>query len=218
MKNIPKITIKFAQSLDGKIASKTGDSKWISSKKSRKFAHSLRAKHDAVLVGINTVLNDDPMLNVRYVKGKNPIRVVLDSGLKLPITSKIVKSADKISTIVVGTLENGRMIEKLNNKGINVIILKNNKTKGVDLKDLCRVLNKLGIKSLLVEGGQGIITSFIKERLADTIIAVTAPIIIGGGVSFAGDLGIKNVRSSYKLKLKKIRQKTPDLITEYKIN
>src|SRR5215468_6514226 len=96
----PRVTIKFAQSLDGRIATSSGDSKWISSPQSLKFAHRLRAEHDAILVGIGTVLADDPHLNVRLVKGRDPVRVVVDSRLRIPVNSKLLTEADSRRTII----------------------------------------------------------------------------------------------------------------------
>lgn len=170
----PFVTIKFAQSLDGKIATKNGVSQWISNQKTLEFAHKLRAENDAILIGINTVLKDNPTLNTRLVEGKNPIRVILDSGLKIPFDSKIVLSAKKIKTFI--------FTSSLDDEKIN--ILKNNKIKifkleKILLKDVLKILYENNVKKLLVEGGSQIITSFIEENLFDKINIVIAPILIG---------------------------------------
>src|SRR4030065_2548316 len=100
-KSIPQVTLKFAQTLDGRIATVTGDSKWISSLKSRRFAHKLRSQHDAVLVGVNTVLKDDPLLNLRLVKGKNPLKIIVDSRLRTPLTARVLKNGPKKTILAV---------------------------------------------------------------------------------------------------------------------
>src|SRR3972149_2103989 len=112
----PKVTLKFARTLDGYIATKTGDSKWISSPESRKFAHRLRSQHDAVLVGVNTVLKDNPRLDVRLVKGKNPVKVILDSRLRTPLKAKLLQRRAKNTIVAVtkkASLRQVKQFEKL---------------------------------------------------------------------------------------------------------
>src|SRR3989304_5529334 len=114
----PSVAVKFAQTLDGYIATVTGDSKWISSPESRRFAHRLRAQHDAVLVGINTVLKDDPRLDVRLVKGKNPLKVILDGKLRTPLSAKVVKLRPAKTIIVATTRASRRKIRQFEKQGV----------------------------------------------------------------------------------------------------
>ncbi|MCI0530406.1 MAG: RibD family protein [candidate division Zixibacteria bacterium] len=179
----PSVTIKFAQSLDGRIATLSGDSKWISGPKARAFAHRLRSQHQAVLVGINTVLKDNPRLTVRLAKGKNPVKVILDSRLRVPLSAHVVRHGSRGRTIVAVTKQAPlSKIRKLQAKGLKILLIPSGKEGGVSLKRLLAELKKAGIQSVLVEGGAKVITSFLKERLAYRLIVITAPKIIGKGI------------------------------------
>lgn len=186
----PFVTLKFAQTLDGRIATRTGDSKWISSPESRQLAHRLRSQHDAVLVGVNTVLKDNPRLDVRLVKGKNPVKVILDSQLRTPLKAKLLQRRAK-NTIVAVTKKAGlQRVKQFEKLGVKVLIVASDKNGQVDLKQLLLQLREMGIKKLLVEGGGKIITSFLRQRLADRMVVITAPKIIGQGIdSVANFLG-----------------------------
>ena len=209
----PYITIKFAQTLDGKIAAVDGSSRWISSPESRKFAHRLRAENDAVLVGIGTVLKDDPSLTARLAKGRNPARVILDSKLRTPFNSKIAKKARSTKTIIItGKNTPGRKIRKFEKKGIKFLISSNPKRGNISIDAAIRLLYKNGMKKILVEGGRDIITSFLRAGLADRIIAVISPKILGNGKESIGELGIKNIKGALKIKPEKIIKAGGDLI------
>ena len=209
----PYITVKFAETLDGKIAAKDGSSRWISSILGRKFAHRLRAENDAVLVGIGTVLRDDPSLTVRLARGRNPIRVIVDASLRIPYSSKIVKEANRAKTIIFAAKKApAQKIKKLQKKGIEVLILKKGKESALHMAEVISELYGKGVKKILVEGGKGVITSFLKERLADEIIAVISPKILGEGRESVGDLCISNIKKALKLKLKNAGRLGEDLI------
>jgi diaminohydroxyphosphoribosylaminopyrimidine deaminase/5-amino-6-(5-phosphoribosylamino)uracil reductase len=215
---IPFVTLKFAQTLDGRIATATGDSKWISSEPSLKWAHRLRSLHDAVLVGVGTVLKDDPQLTVRLVQGRNPTRVVADSRLRIPLNSKILKDLESAPAFIAATSQAD--IEKtfaLNVMGIEVLTTREDSEGMVDLKELLRQLGRRNISSVLVEGGATTITSFIRQGLADKIVAIIAPRIMGRGVEAVGDLGILNVGRALKLSFDKIYRKGEDLIIEARV-
>ena len=177
-KNLPFVTLKFACSLDGKIATVGGESKWISGEESRKFAHHLRDINDAILVGVGTIWADDPSLTTRLVEGKNPIRVIVDSNARTPIDSKVVN--DKSARTIVAVTENAppENISELKNRGVEIICAGNGKC--VDLKILMRELAEREITSVLVEGGGTIHFSMLKENLVDKVLAFVAPKIIGG--------------------------------------
>ncbi len=189
---LPYVTVKYAQSLDGRIATSTGSSRWISSPESLKFAHRLRATHDAVLIGAGTANNDDPLLTVRHVRGRNPIRVILSGSGKLRKNLKIFRSNE--ARTIVATSSNHKFPS-----GVEVLKLSSG-SKGVDLLSLLRKLAEVGITSILVEGGADVITRLLDARLVDRLICVTCPIIIGEGISAVGKLGVKTIAESLKLK------------------
>ena len=212
---MPFVTVKFAQTLDGRIATATGDSKWISSEASLKWAHRLRSLHDAVLVGVGTVLKDDPQLTVRLVKGRNPLRIVADSKLRTPLNSKMLKEQEVAPTVIAAT-EQGD-IEKmfaLSVMGVEVVTIEEDKEGMVELKDMLKKLGERNISSILVEGGATTITSFIRQGLADKIVAIIAPKLMGKGIETVGDLGMREVNRTLKLTFEKVYRKDEDVVIE----
>ncbi|MCX7634217.1 MAG: bifunctional diaminohydroxyphosphoribosylaminopyrimidine deaminase/5-amino-6-(5-phosphoribosylamino)uracil reductase RibD [Syntrophales bacterium] len=209
---IPYVTVKFAQSIDGRIATKTGSSRWISSPPSLRFAHELRRAHDAVLVGVGTVLADDPELTVRLVKGRSPLRLVVDSRLRLSPEAKVVTDG-KAPTMVVTTPDAPEgMRGALMARGIEVLTVAAAPDGQVDLKALLAVLGKRGITSLLVEGGSAVLTTVIKERLADRLIIVVAPKLVGDGLPPVGDLGIVTMDEALHFPQAVVRRRGVDTI------
>ncbi len=189
----PYVILKIAQTLDGKIATSSGDSKWITSKKSREYAHRLRSEVDAVIVGGNTVRTDNPQLTVRNVKGKNPYRIIVSNSLKFPSNSHLITNNKDIQTIIATS--NKKIPISLSQKKSNLIWWQINKNSsgGLDFKDLIQKANDFGIKSILVEGGAQITTAFLKKELFDKLIVITAPKIIGAGVDSINDIGILKI-------------------------
>ena len=164
----PWVIIKWAQSADGFLARKD-KKRWITNSKSRKDVHKLRRKVQAILVGINTVLADDPMLTARPNTGKQPVRVVLDSQLKIPLNCNLIKTAKKTPVCIFTTTDRA----KIKQKGVEIV--KVGKYKGrINLKAVLAELGKRNIQQLLVEGGKKVITSFLKQNLADEIIIYTS--------------------------------------------
>jgi diaminohydroxyphosphoribosylaminopyrimidine deaminase/5-amino-6-(5-phosphoribosylamino)uracil reductase len=200
----PSITLKGAVSLDGKIASVSGASKWITGKQSRRKVHQMRAEADAILTGINTILKDDPLLTCRipHEKIKTPVRIVLDSKGKIPLTSKIINTAHKIKTIVAATEAISKnKIKKLKEKHIDIIISKK-KAGRIFLPPLMLKLGEMGISNILVEGGAEVFWSFLKYKLADKIIIFRAPVLLGGkrAPSLIGGKGFAQISEAVKLK------------------
>lgn len=209
----PFTALKYAMTLDGKIASCTGDSKWITSEESRNHVHELRRKYAGIMVGIQTVLCDNPMLNCRIDKGVDPVRIILDSALRIPMESNIVKTADRIRTIVAysslneadmhNPADNKELIKKkeaLESHGIEVIGTYGSRY--VDLKQLMKKLGEMKIDSVLIEGGARVNASALEAGIVNKIYAYMAPkIIMGEGASSPiGGKGIEMMSNAILLK------------------
>jgi diaminohydroxyphosphoribosylaminopyrimidine deaminase/5-amino-6-(5-phosphoribosylamino)uracil reductase len=168
----PWVIIKWAQSKDGFLA-RTDKKRWITNSKSRKDAQGLRRKAQAILVGVNTVLADDPILTARPDTGKQPLRIVLDSRLKIPLNCNLIKTVKKAPVLVFTTQKNNTKIPILKKKGIKVIAVSSTNGK-CNLENVLTKLGKRDVQQILVEGGEKIITSFLKRKLADEIIIYTS--------------------------------------------
>jgi diaminohydroxyphosphoribosylaminopyrimidine deaminase/5-amino-6-(5-phosphoribosylamino)uracil reductase len=210
---LPYVTLKFAQTLDGRIAAASGHSRWISSPSSLRFAHRLRAIHDAILVGAGTILADNPELTCRLVRGRDPLRIVVDSHLRL--SPDAVVFSDGKRTLAAATrhvpAEKRRLLEK---KGIEVLEVGRNSEGRVDLRELMMLLGKREISSLLVEGGAAVATSFLKENLADRLIVILAPKIVGVGIDAVGDLGIRRIDNALGFSFHRVTRSGADLILD----
>lgn len=179
---LPFVIMKTAMTLDGKIAAHTGDSKWITNELSRKYVHKIRNKVSAIMVGIGTVLADDPMLTTRLEdkEGADPIRVIIDSNGRIPLEAKVLNIDSEAKTIIAVTEKASKeKIKKIESKGAEVLIIpeKNNK---VDLKYLMKELGERDIDSILLEGGSTLNYSALNEGIVDKVISFIAPKIIGG--------------------------------------
>jgi diaminohydroxyphosphoribosylaminopyrimidine deaminase/5-amino-6-(5-phosphoribosylamino)uracil reductase len=216
---IPYVTVKFAQTLDGRIAAAGGSSRWIASPPSLKLAHKLRAAHDAILVGVSTVLKDNPELTTRLVKGRNPLRVILDSTLRIPLDAKVLKNQDKAKTLVASTPRAAKQkLAALKKMGIEVLTIPPDKDGRVDLKNMLKTLGERDITSLLVEGGGAVITSFLRLNLVDKLVAIIAPKILGKGTDAVGDLNITDLSKAFKLTFDKVYRSGEDIVVEGRIN
>ncbi|MBQ3337409.1 MAG: bifunctional diaminohydroxyphosphoribosylaminopyrimidine deaminase/5-amino-6-(5-phosphoribosylamino)uracil reductase RibD [Selenomonadaceae bacterium] len=199
-KNLPFVTMKFACSLDGKIATVGGESKWISGEASRKFTHHLRDINDAILVGVGTVLKDNPSLTTRLVEGKNPVRVIVDSNARTPLNSTVVTDKSAQTIIAVTSNAPNEKISALKNFGVEIIFAGDGER--VDLKILMSELARREITSVLVEGGGTIHFSMLKEKLVDKIFAFVAPKILGGENSLTAVAGAGFEKLSDAVELK----------------
>jgi len=216
---LPLVTLKFAQTLDGRIATATGDSQGISSVPFRRLAHRLRAANDAVMVGIDTVLADNPRLTVRLVKGRNPSRVVLDSRLRTPLDAEVVQNREAAPTIIATTSQaDEKKVSHLRETGIEVLVTRQDEAGKVDLRQLLGMLGERGFSSVLVEGGAGVITSFLRRNLADKMVIAVAPKIMGKGIEAVGELNIREVSQALKLSFQKTYRVGEDLVIEARIN
>ncbi len=216
---VPFVTLKFAQTIDGRIATAGGQSHWISSEPSLKFVHRLRSFHDAILIGVDTLLRDDPELTVRLVRGRSPLRVIADSRLRTPPGAKVLKNQNTAKTIIATTISAGE--EKRSpfaDMGIETVVTAQDAGGHVDLEKLFIELGKRNISSVLVEGGAAIITSLLKAKLPDRLVIITAPKIMGKGIEAVGNLDIRDMDEVIGLSYSKILRKNNDLIIDGKIS
>jgi len=219
-KGLPYVIIKWAMSLDGKIATATGESKWITNEESRQYVHKLRGQVDGILVGINTVLNDDPLLTCRLKDGRNPRRIIIDSNAAIPLKSRLLKTIHQSELIIaVSNSASQTNIERLQERGC-VVIKTKNKDNQVDMKELFLKLGSMKLTNILVEGGSRIITTVLEERLADKIMVFIAPIIIGGSGDKSPILGEGVVAIDDAIKIHDIaeRRLLDDIIIEGIVN
>ncbi|MBW2988875.1 bifunctional diaminohydroxyphosphoribosylaminopyrimidine deaminase/5-amino-6-(5-phosphoribosylamino)uracil reductase RibD [Candidatus Woesearchaeota archaeon] len=212
-KKRPFVVVKAAMSLDGQIATRTGDSKYITGREARKLVHELRSSYDAVMVGSNTVIKDNPLLDVRLVKGRNPVKIVVDTKLKTPISSRIVSNDPSKLIIATSSSAPKSKIRRFMQKGAYVLVVG---TKGgkIDLKELMKELGKREICSILVEGGAELNAEAIKSGIADKVLFFISPQFIGSGLSALGNLGIDKVDRSIKLKSLDYRKVGRDILIE----
>lgn len=190
----PFVTLGYAQTLDGRLATSTGSSQWISAPESLRFSHELRAEHDAIMVGAGTACKDNPRLTVRLVAGQNPLRVVVDSTLRTPITAAVLADEAAPGTVFAVTdRAPATKRDKVSALGANVLCLPTDVRGRVDLVALLAALHDRGVGSVLVEGGAGMITGLLGARLVDRLVVCIAPKILGAGIEAVGDLGIREL-------------------------
>jgi len=209
---LPYVTLKIAQSLDGRIATATGNSQWITSEAARTLAHRIRSQNDAIVVGIGTVLADDPQLTVRLVKGKDPVRIVLDSRLRIPMTSQLLNAQHAHNTIIATVSDDPEKIKRIKDRGAHVWLIEKDDQGQVSLSQLLKKIAGARMASVMVEGGARVATSFFRQHLVDHLILALAPKILGAGIEAIGDLGIQQVDDAIELKNLKIKKSTPDLV------
>lgn len=213
-KSRPHVILSAAISIDGKIATRLGDSK-LSSKKDKIRLHRLRSKVDAILVGKNTIDRDDPLLTVRYVKGKNPTRIILDSQGTISVNSKILQTCNKVPTIIAVSKKISKVnLQKLKRFPVEIIMTGEN---SVNIKSLMNNLNKRKINTVLVEGGGTINWQFIQNNLFDEILITITPFIIGGidAITFVQGRGFDKIIKSPRLRLNTIKRLENYLVLHY---
>jgi len=198
---LPYVTLKSAASIDGKTATVTGESRWITGEEARLDVHHFRHQHDGIMVGVNTVLKDNPSLTTRLVEGgKNPIRIILDTHLRTPLDAKIITDQKAPTWIITGADVDRKREIQLSELGIEVMKMESQK---ISIKEMLAALGKRGITSLFVEGGAEVHGSFLKERAFQQIITYIAPKLIGGKnapASFGGQ-GIEQIGDAVSLNI-----------------
>jgi len=213
-KSRPHVILSAAISIDGKIATRLGDSK-LSSKKDKIRLHRLRSKVDAILVGKNTIHRDDPLLTVRYVKGKNPTRIILDSQGTISVNSKILQTCNKVPTIIAVSKRISKVnLQKLKRFPVEIIMTGKN---SVNIKSLMNNLSKRKINTVLVEGGGTVNWQFIQNNLFDEILITITPVIIGGidAITFVQGQGFDKIIKSPRLRLNTIKRLENYLVLHY---
>jgi diaminohydroxyphosphoribosylaminopyrimidine deaminase / 5-amino-6-(5-phosphoribosylamino)uracil reductase len=222
----PLVTLKAGMTLDAKIATADGESRWITGEAARRDAHRLRSEADAVVVGIGTVLRDDPSLTARLsnrplkLASRQPIRIVLDSRLRIPLGARVLSRLHEAHTLIATTsAAPPRKIHLLRRRGVDVLMLQSLHRR-VSLTDLCRQLGRLGIRNLLIEGGRTLNASFVRGGLVDHIVLYIAPLLLGGddAKGLIGGLSPEHLRDSLLLDGLTIRRVERDMVIEADIH
>ncbi|WNS76093.1 bifunctional diaminohydroxyphosphoribosylaminopyrimidine deaminase/5-amino-6-(5-phosphoribosylamino)uracil reductase RibD [Bacillus sp. DTU_2020_1000418_1_SI_GHA_SEK_038] len=195
----PFITLKSGITLDGKIATHTSSSKWITSEDARHDVHQLRSENMGILVGVNTVIHDDPELTSRIPNGRHPIRVILDSTLKIPLESKVI--TDKKAETWIFTGENYDKDKRKTLESLGISVFETTGSKTVDLNNVVEILGEKLVSSVLIEGGGTINASFLETKLIDKVVLYIAPKLVGGkhAPTFLEGTGIEMMSDAVEL-------------------
>jgi diaminohydroxyphosphoribosylaminopyrimidine deaminase/5-amino-6-(5-phosphoribosylamino)uracil reductase len=210
---LPLVTLKLAASLDGRIATMTGDSRWITSETSRRFVHRLRSDHDAILVGAETVIRDDPELTCRLRGGRNPLRVILDGRLRVPLHARVLTNTVSAATLVVtGRGASGARARQMEAMGVEVLRLPA-KAGQLSMVRLLRALAQRSVMSVLIEGGATVAALALTARSVDRVLVFYAPKLIGGdGRPMLGPLGVRHLRQAPRLGALRIKRFATDVL------
>ncbi|MBT9778683.1 bifunctional diaminohydroxyphosphoribosylaminopyrimidine deaminase/5-amino-6-(5-phosphoribosylamino)uracil reductase RibD [Clostridium sp. MCC353] len=214
----PYVVLKYAMTLDGKIAAVSGDSKWITGEEARHYVHQCRSRYSSVMTGVGTVLADDPMLNCRIQGGKNPVRIICDSNLRMPLESRIAATAAEIPTILASCCQNREKEEAYRKCGIKILHTapKNGR---VDLRELMKMLAKLEIDSIFMEGGGNLNWSALESGIVNKVQAYIAPKLFGGtgAKTPVGGVGVERPDQAFYLDQISTRQIGGDWLIEGKV-
>jgi diaminohydroxyphosphoribosylaminopyrimidine deaminase/5-amino-6-(5-phosphoribosylamino)uracil reductase len=208
----PLVALKLAATLDGRIATATGASRWITGAAARRFAHRLRNEFDAVMVGAGTVIADDPALTSRVRGGRDPLRVVVDGRLRVPLSARILAADAAAGTLLATTVRNGRKLTALRRRGVGIVSVPGREG-SMSLRRLLPRLAERGVSSVLIEGGAALAAAALRERVVDRLFVLFAPKLIGGdGVPMIGPLGVTSMRDAIDLQVLGVSHLGPDLL------
>lgn len=208
-KNRPFVVLKFATSLDGKMATRSGDSKWITNEKARRCARELRTQYQGLVIGINTVLADNPNLGARLKSRKDPIRIILDPKLQIPLDADVLRDTNVIIATTISA--DGRKKEQLENQGFTILIFDGEQ---ISIPQLLSALKEKEIISILIEGGGETLGNFIDSRIIDKVYAFQAPVIIGGRKAISiGGKGVETVKAAIRLRNTVLKKFDDNLLT-----
>jgi len=210
---LPFVTLKLAASLDGRIATASGESKWITGADSRRFVHRLRAEHDAVLVGAATVVQDDPELTCRLRGGRNPLRIILDGRLRLPLGARVLTNTQRAATLVLaGRGVSAIKVRKIEARGAEVLCLPNTAGR-IALSRVLQAIGRRGITSVLIEGGATVAAAAVAERMVDRLLIFYAPMLIGGdGRPMLGPLGVRHLQQAPQFGCLQVKRFATDVL------
>ena len=217
-KHLPFVTVKYAMTMDGKIACKTGESKWVTGEAARENVHRDRLKHAAIMVGVGTVLRDDPMLTCRLEGGRDPIRIVCDSTLRTPLTSNVVCTARTVPTIIATLESDVAVTQPYIDKGCTILTFRG-KNGRPDLRQLMKTLSSLNIDSVLIEGGGELNWSALEAGIVDKVQTYIAPKIFGGvgAKSPVAGLGADKPDDAFMLETVAIKHFGDDILIESRV-
>lgn len=218
----PYVLMKYAMTFDGKIATTTGQSRWITNEKSRAYVHKIRNRYTAIMVGIGTVLVDDPDLTCRMENSNHPIRIVCDSTLKTPLDARVVSTAKEIKTIIATTNTDKTLHQKYEMHGVEIVTTQAEESENgkVNLKKLMQLLGQKGIDSILLEGGATLNFSALESEIVQAVQTYIAPKIFGGATAKSpiGGEGFSSVLNKVALKQKRVMHFDDDILIESEVH
>jgi riboflavin-specific deaminase-like protein len=206
---VTRVTLHYAQSLDGRLATRSGESQWIGGPASLRLAHQLRAEHQNIMVGVGTVIADNPRLTVRLVEGASPRRIVLDSTLRLPPDTNVLTDGAAPTLIATTSRAPSERVHALRERGIDVVELPEDECGRTNLKSVVELLHP---ESLLIEGGAAVITSALRQRLVQRLVVCIAPLVIGQGIEAVGDLHTQRLSQALSFQTSCFRLLDDDVI------
>lgn len=211
----PYVMMKYAMTMDGKIATSTNESKWITGETARLHVHRTRHQYTAIMIGVNTVIQDNPSLTCRLEHGKNPIRIICDTHLRTPLSSSIVETANQVDTFIVTSQANEALHRAYQDKGCKMLVI-GETNHHLNLTELMTVLGSMGIDSILLEGGSTLNWSALEAQIVDCIQAYIAPKLLGGATAKSpiGGLGISSLHEAFHLKQVSVQQISDDYLIE----
>src|SRR5215470_11964521 len=210
----PLVALKLAATLDGRIATARGASRWITGESARRVAHRLRNEYDAIMVGAGTIAADDPALTCRLVRGRDPLRVIVDGRLRVPLAAQVLTNAAATGTLLATTMRHHRKLTTLRRRGVSLVTLPG-RAGVLSLRRLLTHLAGRGISSVLIEGGAALAAAALRERVVDRLFIFIAPKLIGGdGVPMVRALGIRAMRDALGVRVQAVRRLGADLLVQ----